>query len=322
MQLFKYLIAAGSLVFTVGLTGCDTPLEQEETGDAGLLSANSRPSVVATSTIIADLADQVGGEAIALTSILEAGADPHVYEPVPQDSIAFEEADLILYNGHNLEPALIKMANAAGIEATAVAVAEGNLAMVLNDGEHQEPDPHVWGNVENAIVMTTTIRDALITVSPDNTATFTQNAAELTRELTQLHQWIGEQILTIPPGQRQLVTTHDAFAYYAEAYDLEVLGTLIGISTEEQPSAQTLQGLVDSVKAAGVPTLFAETTINPRLITTVAEEAGVQLAEQELYSDSIGAVGTGGDSYTKMMISNTQAIVNNLGGSSTPFELN
>lgn len=320
MQPLKYIIATASLGFTVGLTGCDAFFGPG--GNPSPISANTRPTVVATSTIIADLTEQVGGDAIALTSILEAGADPHVYEPVPQDSIAFEDADLILYNGHNLEPALIKMATATGIAATAVAVAEGELAMVLSDGDRQDPDPHVWGNVENAIVMTTTIRDALIMVSPDDQTIFTQNAADLTNELTQLHQWVGEQVATIPANQRQLVTTHDAFAYYAETYGLEVIGTLIGISTEEQPSAQTVQGLVESIKAAGVPTVFAETTINPRLITTVAEEAGVKLAEQELYSDSIGAAGSAGDSYTKMMISNTQTIVNNLGGNSSSFKPN
>jgi manganese/iron transport system substrate-binding protein len=118
------------------------------------------------------------------------------------------------------------------------------------------------------------------------------------------------------------VTTHDAFQYYANAYRLSIIGTLIGISTEEQPSAQTVQRLVESVKTARVPTIFAETTINPALIRTVAQEAGVKVAERSLYSDSIGAPGSDGDSYINMMVANTRSIVESLGGKSTPFKLN
>ena len=128
-----------------------------------------------------------------------------------------------------------------------------------------------------------------------------------------------EQVATIPANQRQLVTTHDAFQYYARAYGLEVPGTLIGISTEEQPSAQTVQRLVDTIRTLNVPAIFAETTLNPQLITTVAQEAGVPLADQELYSDSLGAPGSRGDTYITMIEANTEAIVVNLGGQFTPF---
>ena len=130
------------------------------------------------------------------------------------------------------------------------------------------------------------------------------------------------KLQTIPPSQRQLVTTHDAFQYYANAYGLEVAGTLIGISTEEQPSAQTVKNLAEEIKKTKVPAIFAETTINPKLITTVAEEAGVKLAPQELYSDSIGAPGSEGDSYLKMLIANTESIVESLGGNYEPYSSN
>jgi manganese/iron transport system substrate-binding protein len=168
--------------------------------------------------------------------------------------------------------------------------------------------------------MVQAIRDALVELSPDDEAIFRQNADALIAELEQLHGWIQQQTATIPPQQRQLVTTHDAFQYYAKAYGLTVPGTLIGISTEEQPSAQTLQKLVDAIKAAKVPTVFAETTINPQLIKTVAQDAGVKLASQELYSDSIGAPNSDGDTYIKMMVANTRSIVENLGGRYTSFQ--
>jgi manganese/iron transport system substrate-binding protein len=158
------------------------------------------------------------------------------------------------------------------------------------------------------------IRDQLIELSPEDREVFTKNAAQLITELENLDRWITKAIETIPPSRRQLVTTHDAFQYYANAYGLKVAGTLIGISTEEQPSAQTVKNLADAIKNLKVPAIFAETTINPALITTVAEEAGVKLAPQQLYSDSIGAVGSAGDSYLKILRENTRSIVESLGG--------
>ncbi|MFS8881127.1 metal ABC transporter solute-binding protein, Zn/Mn family, partial [Synechococcus sp. H55.11] len=134
-------------------------------------------------------------------------------------------------------------------------------------------------------------------------------------ELEELHAWIAEQIQTIPPGNRVLVTTHDAFAYYTQAYGLKMGGSLLGISTEEQPSAQTVARLVEEIRALGVPAVFAETTLNPALIQTVAAEAGVQVAEQELYSDSLGEPGSGAETYIAMMRHNTCTIVGALGGS-------
>jgi manganese/iron transport system substrate-binding protein len=281
--------------------------------------SEGQPQVVSTSTIIADLTESIATEEFQLTSILTPGVDPHIYEPVPGDSISFENADLILYNGYNLEPGLINLMNAAGVNARKLAVAEVVPPLQIEEEGELEPDPHVWGNVMNAIAMVNGIRDALSDLSPENATAIQENAAAYTATLEQLHQWIQAQIATIPPENRRLVTTHDAFQYYAQGYGLEIAGTLIGISTEEQPSAQTLTRLVEEIKRTQVPAIFAETTINPQLIRTVAEEAQVNLAPEELYSDSIGAPGSEGESYLKMMVSNTRTIVEALGGTYTPF---
>jgi manganese/iron transport system substrate-binding protein len=284
-------------------------------------ATNGKPKVVATSTIIADLTEEVGGDEIELKGILKPGADPHVYEPVPADSLALEQANLILYNGYNLEPGLIKQMNSAGSNSRKVAVGEVVKPLELDKGKGEVvPDPHVWGDVQNVILMVNAIRDALSDRSPEDAAEFRQNAARLIDRLQQLDAWIIQQIETIPSDRRKLVTTHDAFQYYARAYNISVVGTLIGISTEEQPSAQTVQQLVESVKGAKVPAIFAETTINPALIQTVAEEARVKLAPRQLYSDSIGASGSDGDSYINMMVANTRTIVEALGGKYTPFQ--
>ncbi|TRT81948.1 MAG: metal ABC transporter substrate-binding protein [Microcystis aeruginosa Ma_OC_H_19870700_S124] len=289
----------------LGLVACNAAVNTPD---------NQKPKVISTSTIIADLTARVGGEEIDHQDILKPGDDPHVYEPVPADSVALEKADLILYNGYNLEPGLIKMINSTGIKAKKVAVGEAITPLQLEKEGQKVPDPHVWGSAKNGIIMVEKIRDQLIELSPEDKEIFTANAAQLIRELENLDRWITAAIETIPPSQRQLVTTHDAFQYYAHAYGLKVAGTLIGISTEEQPSAQTVKNLADAIKNLQVPAIFAETTINPTLITTVAEEAGVKLAPQQLYSDSIGAVGTRGDSYVKMLRENTRSIVESLGG--------
>ena len=303
------------LMLGLWIGGCSSP-----TRDRALPEAEGKPKVVATSTIIADWTEAVGGDEIALTGILQPGADPHVYEPVPADSRALETADLIFYNGYNLEPALIKLIRATGLKAEKFAVGE---VIEPLDFEYQgqiEPDPHVWGSAKNAILMVNAIRDRLIELSPEDRDEFTANAARLTAELQQVDRWIASQIQTIPANQRKLVTTHDAFQYYASAYNLDIVGTLIGISTEEQPSAKTVRNLADAVKVAGVPAIFAETTINSALIRTVAQEAEVKLAPHELYSDSLGAPGSEAETYPKMLVTNTRTIVEALGGQYEAFE--
>lgn len=305
------------LIVGIITTGCGEQTNTQSTKNTPQLQ------VVSTSTIIGDLTEAIAQDTINKTidhqSILKPGVDPHVYEPVPADSIALEKADLILYNGYNLEPGLIRIIQATGLQSKKLAVAEKVQPLYTEKEGKKYPDPHVWGNAQNGIVMINTIRDALIELSPADRPKFTANALQLTEELTKVDQWIKSQINTIPPEQRKLVTTHDAFQYYSTAYGLEMLGTLIGISTEEQPSAQTVKNLAKQIRETKVPAIFAETTINPQLITTVSEETGVKLAPTKLYSDSVGIPGSEADSYSKMLIFNTKAIVEALGGKYTPF---
>lgn len=300
----------GGLLFGVSLVGCTSSQEAKQSG---------KPKVVATSTILQDWTAEVAGDEVELVGILQPGADPHVYEPIPADNLEIERADLIFYNGYNLEPGLIKLIE-SNQKSKVFAVGEVVTPLDYDYEGRQEPDPHVWGDAENAIKMVNAIRDQLIELSPEDKEVFTKNAVEFTQELAVIDQWIVQQIQTIPAQQRQLVTTHDAFQYYANAYGLTIAGTLIGMSTEEQPSARTVKRLSDDIQKAKVPAIFAETTINPALIKTVAAEAKVKLAEQELYSDSIGAPGTEADTYIKMLKVNTRTIVEALGGKYTELE--
>ncbi|MBD2081197.1 zinc ABC transporter substrate-binding protein [Leptolyngbya sp. FACHB-17] len=305
---FGQFIAGGAIA--LWLHGCG---QQEQ-------STNQKPQVVSTSTILTDLASTIAGDSVQVIGILKPGADPHTYEPVPADTVAMEKANLILYNGYNLEPGLIRLIKAAGVNARQVAVGEVITPLQLEKEGQKVPDPHVWGDVQNVAKMTSVVRDALVQLVPNDREKMTQNADRLIAELNRLDGWIKQQVQTIPAANRLLVTTHDAFQYYGKAYQLAIAGTLIGISTEEQPSAQTVQRLVQSIRSARVPAIFAETTINPALIQTVAQEAGVKLAPQQLYSDSIGAVGSSGETYIKMMAANTTTIVQALGGRVIPFQ--
>ena len=181
------------------------------------------------------------------------------------------------------------------------------------------PDPHVWHNPQNGIRMVEVIRDELKKIAPSNAELYTKNAAKLTDDLQKLDPWIKAQIATIPADKRKLVTTHDALSYYADAYGLEVAGALQGVTTEEQPTAARIAELSSEIKRAGVPTIFAETTTNPKLMETVAREANVKISDKELYSDELGGPGSGADTYEGMLKTNTCAIVSGLGGNCTPF---
>ena len=275
----------------------------------------ARPRVVATTTLIADWVEQVGQDRIQLTSLLQPGMDPHVYEPTPADGVALEQADLVFWNGYNLEPGLMRLIEATAQQARRVALAEILEPIVANEDGIPTPDPHVWGNVENVILMVERIAQELAELAPGEATFFRANAAAYQAELAELHAWIDRHIQTIPAPNRVLVTTHDAFAYYTQAYGLKMGGSLLGISTEEQPSAQTVARLVAEIRALQVPAVFAETTLNPALIQTVATEAGVKVAEQKLYSDSLGEPGSGTETYVAMMRHNTCTIVVALGGS-------
>lgn len=183
-----------------------------------------------------------------------------------------------------------------------------------------EPDPHVWQNAENGAQMVAVVEKNLSTLLPANRDRYAQNATALKAELQEIHAWIKAQIATIPTSARTLVTTHDAMAYYSAAYGIPVEGALQGLSTDQKPTAARVKTLVDEVRSSNVPTIFAEVVVNPKLIQTVAREADVKVADNPLYSDSLGETGSAGDTYPKMLIANTKAIVEGLNGKYVAFQ--
>lgn len=186
---------------------------------------------------------------------------------------------------------------------------------VGEEAEALQPDPHVWQDAANNGAITTLLATHLSKIAPDNAEQYTQNAAALTDQFTQLDAWIQTQTATVPVGNRTLITTHDAFRYFAEAYGFAVGGVLSGLSTAERPSASALTALVKEIKAAKVPAVFAEATTNPALMETVARDAGVTVVAQPLYDAGPGGPSSDAETLQAMLVANTCIIVDALGGS-------
>jgi manganese/iron transport system substrate-binding protein len=296
----------------------------------------SLPLVVATNSVVCDIARQIAGETINLKCLIEAGTDPHIYQPKPEDRKAIDAAKLVLYGGYDFEPNLIKLIQASSNPAPKIAVNEIAIPKPListegHDHDHKEDqksaqsakeaDPHVWNDAQNGIKIAQTINKNLITLRPDQADIYNKNTTKLVNELGQIDTWIKAQIATIPESSRKLVTTHDALGYYAKAYGIPIEGALNGISTEEQPTPTRVKELVEVIKTSKVPTIFAEVSINPKLINAVAREANVKVSDREIYADGLGAKGSEAETYAGMLIANTKTIVEGLGGKYTPFQL-
>jgi ABC-type Zn uptake system ZnuABC Zn-binding protein ZnuA len=274
--------------------------------------------VVASTSVIGDLVQHVGGDAIQLTTLIGPGVDAHTFDPAPGDLVILEGAAVVFENGLGLEPWLDQFLDSTQPAGQRVVVTEGiePLPAGAEEGgsgdqqEHGAFDPHVWHDVANAIIMVDNIRKALDTVDPAHAATYDANAAAYTAELKDLDTWVREQVATLPPERRKLVTNHDTFAYFARAYGFEILGTALGsISTEVgDPSAQKIVALVDEIDNAGVCAIFAENVANPDLMDAIATEAGVALGPP-LYTDALGPADSPGGTYVGMMQSNVTSIV-------------
>lgn len=269
----------------------------------------TRPKAVATINILAGFVSQVAGDRVEVVSLIPVGGDPHTYEPVPRDVQKVAEAQIVFYNGLGLEKWLEELIENAGGRRLSVELTRGLRPALQTEGRYRgDPDPHLWMDPVFAKQYVLNARDALRSFDPAGASTYEANAARALRELDALHAWIQEQVTRIPAHRRKLVTTHDAFRYFGQRYGFRVVGTIWGISTEDEPSAQEIARLVDRIRAEGVPAVFVETTINPKLMERVAREAGVRIG-QKLYGDSLGPPGSGADTYVGMMRHNVRAIV-------------
>ncbi|HEX2283044.1 MAG TPA: zinc ABC transporter substrate-binding protein [Thermomicrobiales bacterium] len=283
--------------------------------------------VVASFSILGDLVENVGGDAVEVATLIRPGVDAHTYDPAPADLVVLSEADLVFENGLGFEPWLDQFFASTQPPGTRVVVTEGITPLEVGEaeaGEHREEedshdhgqlDPHVWHDVANVILMVGNIRDALAAVDPARAESYEANAEAYIAELNALDRSIRQQVGTLPEERRKLVSSHDTFGYFAAAYGFEVIGTALGsLSTEAgDPSARDIAMLISEIEAAGVPAIFAENVANPDLMESIAAEAGVDLAPP-LYTDALGPPGSPGDNYIGMVQSNVTTIVDALSG--------
>ena len=308
-----HLWLAITLVVILALGAClpkgpGTP-QATSTLETPRLKQGEKLRVVATTTIVGDVVRAIGGEAIDLTVLLPVGADPHTYEPIPQDMAAVAEAHVIFINGAGLEGFLERLLRNAGGKAAVVSVSEGIQFRKLEGGARPgEIDPHVWFNPLNVIVWVHNIERTLCILDPANAEVYKANARQYEEALRELDVWIAEQVASIPPSRRKLVTDHAAFGYFAERYGFEQIGAIFpGFSTASEPSAQELAELEDSIRNLGVPAIFVGKTVNPDLAYRIARDTGVQVVF--LYTGSLSEPeGPAGD-YISFMRYDVSAIV-------------
>jgi zinc/manganese transport system substrate-binding protein/manganese/iron transport system substrate-binding protein len=269
-------------------------------------------SVVATTTQVADLAANVGGDQVQVTSLLKPGVDAHDYEPSPADIDALAQADLVVQNGVGLEEWLDDIIESSGYDGPVVDASQG---VTLRQVEG-EPDPHIWQDPGNARQMAATIERGLATAEPAAAAGFEANLAAYTKQLEALDAEVERQIDSL--ANKKVVTNHDAFGYYLDRYGLELVGSVIpSFDTSAELSGRDIRDLVAKVRATKVKAIFSETSLPARAAETIGREAGVKVVvgEDALYGDALGPPGSDGDTYLKMIRHNTTTIVENLSGS-------
>ncbi len=279
-----------------------------------------RPVLVASTTQIADFASQIVGDRCIVKCILAPGADPHTYMPTPQDARMVMAADLALQNGLYLEGKNWMAVLAKDAGKPLVTCTEGIRPLEIEQEGEKILDPHAWFSPRNAAVYVNNITRAVIGIDPDHSDEYQARAKLYLEQLRVLDIWIREQVNQIAPQKRILVSSHDAFNYFCREYrfnaehnylSLAPVGWSTGSEVGAGITPQRLKNVIDSIKSYQAPAIFLETSVNPKMIREIARETGVVVGG-ELYSDSMGEVGTAGATYIGMMRENVLVIVNAL----------
>jgi ABC-type Zn uptake system ZnuABC Zn-binding protein ZnuA len=285
------------LVVALVLAGCAGSDEGSDGADL---------SVVATTTQVADLVRNVGGRRVEVDAILDPKADPHAYEPRPSDAAALADAAVVFRSGGDLDDWLDELIDSAGADADDVTL----LDRVRSRGS----DPHWWHDPRNAVLATEAIRDALAEADPDGRAAYERNARSYIERLRKVDRAVQACIARVPRAKRKIVTTHDALAYFAERYGIEVIGAVIpSLSTQAQPSAKDINALVDQVEQEGVEAIFPESALSDKLERAVSRDAGAEVGEP-LFADSLGPEGTPASTYVGSMRENARRLALGMSG--------
>jgi zinc/manganese transport system substrate-binding protein len=258
--------------------------------------------VVATFSILADLLRNVGGDAIIVSTLVAPDADAHVYEPSPADAKRLRDAEMVVMNGLGFEGWIERLINASGYGGPLVVASAGITPKKIG----KEPDPHAWHDLSHTRQYILNIRDALSRIRPADAQAFQQRAAQYLAHLNNLDAEFRKVFAAIPKGQRRVITSHDAFGYFGDAYGIEFLSPQ-GMSTDSQASASAIARLVDQIRRENVRAVFVENITDPRLIERIASEGGVTLGGK-LYSDALSKPGTEADTYLKLFVHNAKLI--------------
>ena len=270
------------------------------------LRAQDRVNVVASFSILGDFAKNVGGDRVSVTTLVGPDGDVHVYAPAPADARKIAEAKLLIVNGLGLEGWLPRLLQSSGGKAPIITATRGIAPLKAGS----DADPHAWQSVANAKVYVANIRDALDAADPADAEVFRANAQAYLEKLDALDREVREAVAKIPPRRRKVISTHDAFGYFASAYGIEFIAPL-GVSTESEASARDIAAIITQIKTEKIPAVFLENISDPRLIRRISAETGARVGGT-LYSDSL--TGEKGDSptYIELVRHNIKALTSAL----------
>jgi ABC-type Zn uptake system ZnuABC Zn-binding protein ZnuA len=269
-------------------------------GGAGAASPSGSDDalrVVTTTTVFADLVKQVGGPDVTVHSLVPKGGEVHTFDPTPRGFEQVARAQLLVANGLGLDDWLVKVASDTGTTAPVVKLTDGVPADQLLGAEDGTPNPHLWLDVALARRYVTHIAAALATADPAHAAGYRERAAAYDQRLATLDATIRDQLASVPPADRRIISFHDAFPYFAHAYGLEIVGTIVDAPGQD-PSAGEVAKLVAAVEANGVAAVVAEAQFNADLVRTLADETGARVVT-DLYDDTLGDPPV--DSYEAML---------------------
>lgn len=270
------------------------------------LIAKEKPVVVATASIFADMAKNIAGGELEVQVIVPIGGDPHLYEPTPGDAQKVAEADLILKNGLTFEGWLNELIENSGTKAKVVTITEG-IQAITSEKYKNSTDPHAWMDARHGLTYIENVKNALVTLDPDNADIFEFNYKLYRQQLEDLDLFIKAEIEKIPEAQRILITSHDAFQYYGRRYGIQ-LESILGTSTDAEEQTSDIIRLNKVIQESQVPAIFVESTINPKLLKQIAKDNDIAIGG-ELYADSLGDEQSPAATYIDMLKHNTAVIV-------------
>jgi zinc/manganese transport system substrate-binding protein len=263
-------------------------------------------NVVTSFSILGDFAKNVGGDRISITTLVGSNGDVHVYTPAPADAKKIADAKLVIVNGLGLEGWLPRLVQSSGSKAAIVAAADGIAPLKVGS----DADPHAWQSVANAKLYVANIRDALVVADPPGAARFLANAEGYLRELDALEREVRAAVAQIPPARRKVISTHDAFGYFAAAYGIAFIAPL-GVSTESEPSARDIAGIITQIRTSKIPAVFLENISDVRLIRRISAETGAAIGGS-LYSDSLTDEKGEAPTYIELVRHNIKALTSAL----------